>query len=162
MILVTVGMQLGFDRLIAVMDDIAPHLPAKVVAQIGTGSLVPRNMEFHRRLDPGRFLELVESARVIVGHAGVGTVLAAEKYRKPLIVFPRSSDLGEHRNDHQKATANALMDRPGISVANDREQLEALLRSGLGSELALPLGSRPGHGLMAAVALFVETGELAF
>ncbi|OGS50798.1 MAG: glucuronosyltransferase [Erythrobacter sp. RIFCSPHIGHO2_12_FULL_63_10] len=162
MILVTVGLQLGFDRLIEAMDDIAPHLPAKVVAQIGAGSLVPRNMEFHRRLEPGRFMELVERARVVVGHAGVGTVLTAEKYRKPLIVFPRSSDLGEHRNDHQRATANALAGRPGISVAEDREQLEAALRSGLKSELSLPQGSGQGISLMAAVALFVETGELAF
>lgn len=162
MILVTVGTQLGFDRLIRTMDDIAPHLPSAVVAQIGAGSFVPRNMQYHRKLEPGRFLELVENARVIVGHAGIGTVLAAEKYRKPLIVFPRSAGLGEHRNDHQAATASALAKRQGIIVVTGREELEQALRSGLRSELMLPLGPKPGPGLLAAVARFVETGELAY
>lgn len=162
MILVTVGTQLGFDRLIRIMDEIASHLPTTVVAQIGAGSFIPRNMQYHRRLEPSRFLELVENARVIVGHAGVGTVLAAEKYRKPLIVFPRSAGLGEHRNDHQAATASALASRQGISVATDRDELERALRRGLMSELELPLGPKPGPSLLAAVARFVETGELAF
>lgn len=162
MILVTVGTQLGFDRLIGIMDDIAPHLPTPVVAQIGAGSFVPHNMQYHRMLEPGRFIELVENARVIVGHAGIGTVLAAEKYRKPLIVFPRSAGLGEHRNDHQHATASALTKRQGVCVATDREELEQALRRGLRSELPLPVGPNPGPGLLAAVARFVETGELAF
>lgn len=162
MILVTVGTQLGFDRLIGIMDEIAPHLPTPVVAQIGAGRFVPRNMQYHRTLEPGRFQELVENARLIVGHAGIGTVLASEKYRKPLIVFPRSAELGEHRNDHQAATASKLTSRKGICVATDREELEHAVRRGLRSELPLPLGPNPGQGLLTAVARFVETGELAY
>lgn len=38
MILATVGMQLGFDRLIKAMDALAPGLGQPVIAQVGKGT----------------------------------------------------------------------------------------------------------------------------
>lgn len=36
--------------------------------------------------------------------------------------------MGEHRNDHQVATAKQLEQRRGVYIAHDRDALEALLR----------------------------------
>ena len=127
MILVTVGTQLPFPRLIGLLDEMAPRLSKRVVAQIGFDTEPPRNIEYHRTLEPGLFDTLFRDARVIVAHAGMGTVLAAKKHGKPIIIFPRSAALGEHRNEHQLATARALAGHPGIYMAEDQASLEDLL-----------------------------------
>ena len=127
MILATVGTQLPFPRLIGLLDEMAPRLSRRVVAQIGFNSELPKNIEYHRNLEPGRFDTLFREAAVIVAHAGMGTVLAAKKHGKPIIIFPRSAALGEHRNEHQLATARALADHPGIYMAEDQASLEDLL-----------------------------------
>jgi UDP-N-acetylglucosamine transferase subunit ALG13 len=70
----------------------------------------------------------MQSATIVVGHAGIGTMLNARLLRKPVVLFPRRAKLGEHRNDHQLATAAALAGRPGIGIArNDNDLRDFLL-----------------------------------
>lgn len=139
MILATVGTQLPFPRLIQALDQLAPGLGEPVVAQTGKTDPSLINLVQHDSLAPRQFDELFKTARTVVAHAGIGTVLAAKKYRKPIILFPRRASFGEHRNDHQMATAEQLAGRPGIYVAWTTEELEALL---LGRELAPPQADR--------------------
>lgn len=147
MIFVTVGTQLPFDRLISAVDSWAVHHPeATVYAQIGPGcKSVPRHIEHAEFLSPEHADQLFRQANVIVSHAGMGSILTALKYRKPILVMPRRADLGEHRNDHQLATAKYLGNSPGVTVVWDEEQLTAMLnrhqsmRGGAGiSEYATP------------------------
>ena len=51
-----------------------------------------------------------EPRTAIVAHAGMGTILTALEIGKPLLVMPRRAALGEHRNDHQLATARRFAD----------------------------------------------------
>jgi UDP-N-acetylglucosamine transferase subunit ALG13 len=127
-ILVTVGTQLPFDRLIQIVDKIAPELPERIFAQIGKGQYQPANFEWCRTIPPGDFDALIEQATLLVAHAGIGTVLMAQKRRKPLLLFPRRANLREHRNDHQLATVRGLRNRPGIHIAETDDELEAMLR----------------------------------
>jgi UDP-N-acetylglucosamine transferase subunit ALG13 len=146
MILVTVGTQLPFDRLIRIIDDAAPTLGQPVFAQTGPGSYAPQNIDWKAMVEPVVFAEMLERATLIVAHAGVGSVLMAQQYRKPIIVFPRHASLGEHRNEHQLATIVALENRPGIYVARTKEVLIDLL----GQRLDAPDDSivRPDRALM--------------
>lgn len=127
MILLTVGTQLPFDRLVRVMDEFAPHLPDPVIAQIGRGSYEPVNMEWHRVIEPTEFERLVTQSRFVVSHAGIGSILTAERHGKGIILFPRTAYLGEHRNEHQMATVTMVSGRPGLAVANDTAELRHLL-----------------------------------
>lgn len=127
MILATVGTQLPFPRLIEALDQLAPRLGEPVIAQTGKTKLKLHNIEQHENLAPRQFDELFKTARTVVAHAGIGTVLAAKKYSKPLILFPRRAAFGEHRNDHQLATAEQLRRHVGIYVAWTEEELETLL-----------------------------------
>ena len=127
MILVTVGIQLPFDRLISAMDRIAPELHEPVLAQNGEGDYRPLNIECRRRIPPVDFDQLLSGARVLVAHAGIGSILSAQRYRKPVILFPRSVALGEHRTGHQSATVAALEGRKGIHIARDEAMLAQLL-----------------------------------
>lgn len=155
MILVTVGMQLGFDRLVKAMDDIAPSLDEPVCAQIGKGEFEPQNMDWKRNFGAAELEAHAARSRVIVAHAGVGTVLTARRVGKPIILFPRSMALREHRNDHQIATAKQLIDLPGIYVAEDQPQLSELLHRPT-DELAPPdTEARPSSKLLDKIENFI-------
>lgn len=160
MILVTVGMQLGFDRLIEAMDAIAPQLDQPMIAQIGHGSFVPRHMEARVQIAPDEFEALVQQARLIVSHAGIGTVLTAARYSKPLVLLARRAHLGEHRNDHQQATVNNLRGRPGILIADTEDDLPARIAEGLRTGHVSHRASSEAQTLRRAVAQFIETGTL--
>lgn len=132
MIFVTIGTQLPFDRLIKAVDDIAfRHPELAFYAQIGQGSYKPKNMEFSRFLSSAEFESKVNNCDYIVAHAGMGSVLTALKYRKPLIAIPRESKLGEHRNDHQLATASQLKAYEGMYITSDIVDLEGFIESEL-------------------------------
>lgn len=64
---------------------------------------------------------------MIVAHAGIGTILSAKRWGKPLVILPRRHGLGEHRNDHQLATARQVESLPGIHVAWEAADLGPLL-----------------------------------
>jgi UDP-N-acetylglucosamine transferase subunit ALG13 len=127
LIFITVGLQLPFDRLIKALDQYAETAKEECFAQIGDGRYLPTNMPWKRALSPIEFDEIIPKARLIVSHAGVGTILAAQRNAKPIVIFPRQAALAEHRNDHQLATASALHGRPGIYVAETVEELQILL-----------------------------------
>jgi UDP-N-acetylglucosamine transferase subunit ALG13 len=77
---------------------------------------------------------LFSRARLVVAHAGMGSVLSALKHRKPIIIVPRKASLGEHRNDHQLATARWLVNRTGVKVAWEPAEAVALLQEGFQSQ----------------------------
>ena len=128
MIFVTVGTQLAFDRLVLAVDAwAAAHAGVEVFAQIGSGATPPVHMQYTEHLPPSRADELLAVAEVIVAHAGMGSVLKALGSARPIIIMPRRAALGEHRNDHQMATARWLEGRPGVRVAwNETEVSEQI------------------------------------
>ncbi len=160
MILVTVGMQLGFDRLIAAMDTLAPQLGTPVIAQTGAGNLQPVNMEAHPSLQPDEFQDLMERCKLVVSHAGIGTVLNAQRIGRPIILMPRRANLGEHRSDHQMATCAQLENRSGIFVAWEVGQLGEKITQAMAYVGAVPAHSTSADDLRASVARFIETGCL--
>ncbi len=124
MIFVTVGTQLAFDRMISAIDEWAGSgCHDEVFAQIGDSLLTPRNIDWVPSLDQPTFKVRIRESSLIVSHAGMGTILMALELGKPLIVMPRRAELGEHRNDHQLATARELHQRGLITVADDAEDL---------------------------------------
>lgn len=138
MILVTVGEQLPFDRLIKAMDQWAAQTEHKVFAQVGRSVYKPAHIEYKDFLDQGEFRERLKEAQFIVAHAGMGTIISALEIGKPIIVMPRKSSLGEHRNDHQLATAKRFSMLHYVEVADDEQELLAkidaiLTRTNLGS-----------------------------
>lgn len=159
-ILVTVGMQLGFDRLIAAMDALAPTLGLPVIAQTGKGRYTPQNMDARAKIAPAVFERLVQQSRLIVSHAGIGTVLTAARFAKPIILVPRRAGLGEHRNDHQLATVKQLSGRPSILVAMDEADLPARIAEGLAVKDWAAAQSPTARQLHAALAAFIENRPL--
>jgi UDP-N-acetylglucosamine transferase subunit ALG13 len=123
-IFVTVGTQLPFDRFIAAVDSWAAARPgSRVFAQIGPSELQPRHIEFRDFIAPAECRVLMAQADVIAAHAGMGTILSALELGKPVVVMPRVAALGEHRNEHQLATARRFADLGKVRVAFDEHEL---------------------------------------
>jgi UDP-N-acetylglucosamine transferase subunit ALG13 len=123
-IFVTVGTQLAFDRLITAVDEWAGAAAGReVFAQIGPSRLQPRHIQHAQFVTPEECSERMLAAKAIVAHAGVGTILTALEIGKSLLVMPRRAALGEHRNDHQLATAHRFAELGTIKVAFDQAEL---------------------------------------
>jgi len=117
MIFVTTGTQLPFDRLVMNVDEWAGRHNVEVFAQIGNTTEEPKNIQHAPYISAMEAEDMFKQSSVIVSHAGMGSVLNALKYKKPLIVMPRIAAKGEHRNEHQLATAKWISDIDGINVA---------------------------------------------
>lgn len=127
MIFATIGTQAPFDRFIRIIDEIAPSLKEPIIAQTCKGEYKPKNIKTVDFLPPDEFNKLFNEARLIISHAGMGTIISAMNKQKPIIVFPRKASLGEHRNEHQMATAKKMEQLNYVYVAYNEEQLQTLI-----------------------------------
>ena len=128
MIFVTVGAQMSFDRLVKAVDRWASSRGrGDVFAQIGPTDYYPSHIQWTKFMDPGEFKHRFETAKVIVAHAGTGSIITALQLGKPILVMPRRASLRETRNDHQVATAEQFRRFPSVVVAWDEKELIARL-----------------------------------
>jgi UDP-N-acetylglucosamine transferase subunit ALG13 len=123
MILVTVGTQIPFDRLVAMVDAWVSQsgTKQKVVAQVGNSEFNSTNMEVFQSVEPEQFEKYIHDCDFIISHAGMGSILTALRVKKPIVIFPRNAALGEHRNDHQLATAGSFSNVDGVYVVNNKD-----------------------------------------
>lgn len=159
MIFLTVGTQLPFDRMVRAVDAWAARSGADLLAQIGPGKYLPKHLRWTRTMPADECNATIRQAKALIAHAGMGSILTALELGKPIIVMPRRGSLGEHRNDHQIATAMHFREQGRIQVAFDESELEMLL-DGLAS---LPPTARIANTasptLIAALRGFCETGQ---
>jgi len=122
-IFLAVGTQLPFDRLVETVDHWAGRSGREVFAQIGETTLQPKHIRWAPHVAPETFRESVRDASLIISHAGMGSILTALEFGKPILVMPRRAALREHRNDHQVSTARWLEARGSVAVAPDEQAL---------------------------------------
>jgi UDP-N-acetylglucosamine transferase subunit ALG13 len=160
LIFATVGSQMPFDRLILALDEWAGMQggAVNVLAQIGSSDLVVSNLKIVSSLSPGEFRESVKNAEIIVAHAGMGSVLTAMEFGKPLVVLPRLGARQETRNDHQVATAKWLAAKPGVYVAMSESELPAAIDRARNQAKATAEISRfASKELIGALKEFIES-----
>jgi UDP-N-acetylglucosamine transferase subunit ALG13 len=160
MILVTVGTDLPFDRMVRVVDEWAGETGRQdVFAQIGEGGWEPRHIRFAHFLPPQEFAGYFASARVIVSHAGMGTILTALYHGKPILVMPKKASLGEHRNEHQTATAHRMMELGGVAAAFDEQELREKLDRLDDLASGRKIGPFASASLISGIREFIFTGK---
>ena len=123
----TIGLLYGFDRLIREMDEIAGRIAEEVIMQIGETAYEPKNARYFRFVSAEKMDQLYEDARVVVCHAGVGSILTALEQGKPIIAVPRRKKYGEHVDDHQLDIAGEMEKEGRITVVCDVGELEDVL-----------------------------------
>lgn len=157
MIFVTVGTDLPFDRMIRIVDRWAQETGrTDVFAQIGETDYKPQHIGFTKFLEPPQFVERFSSASVIIAHAGMGTILSALRYGKPILVMPRRASLGEQRNEHQLATAKRLYEMGKISVAFDDVTFRVRLEHIHDLQVKERIGAFAGADLLNTLRHFIH------
>lgn len=157
MIFLTIGTHEPFDRLVRAVDAWAGETGTEVFAQITDRALfTPRHMAHVANVSPAEYDARCAASPFLIAHAGMGSILAALKLAKPIVVLPRRGHLGETRNDHQFATAQKFRTRPGILVAETEDKLpqrlaeaQAIVTAGIAGEQPISPTAEPR--LIAAI-----------
>lgn len=125
MILLTVGSEAPFDRLVRGVDDVLDEydLGHEIFAQIGDGTYKPRHFETIASLDAVTFARCFQEASAIISHAGMGIINLACDSGKPLLVVPRQRRFGEARFGSQQGLADRFEAGGHILVARSANEL---------------------------------------
>jgi UDP-N-acetylglucosamine transferase subunit ALG13 len=170
LIFLTIGTHEPFDRLVRAVDGWCAMrgTGAQVFGQITEpkqGGWRPLHFEWVARLTPEEYDQRIAETRLIISHAGMGTILTALHHAKPIVVMPRRGHLRETRNDHQFTTVRMLGRRPGIYVAEDEMQLGSVLDEVLAKERAAvsasPISSRADSQFTDALRAFLSGQSVA-
>jgi UDP-N-acetylglucosamine transferase subunit ALG13 len=157
MIFVTVGTQGHFDRLTRTVDEWAGlRGRADIFAQTGRSEYRPSHIRTAPFIDHDEFRKYVESADLVIAHAGMGSIITALELGKRIIVMPRRAELGEHRNNHQVASAKRFAEQGRIVVAaNEQKLFEALDQLGSLTPAERLCAQASSH-LIAAIRTFIN------
>lgn len=130
LIFVTTGTQLPFDRLVSEVDKWAGYTKdIQVIAQTAQSDKKFMNIKTVSFLSPNEYSDYIQRSKVIIGHAGMGTIITGFEHKKPLILMARKLEFNEHRNDHQQSTVDKFADTKGIYIANTEDELLNLLNN---------------------------------
>jgi UDP-N-acetylglucosamine transferase subunit ALG13 len=125
MIFATTGTCEPFDRMLQALDPL--ELDEELVVQHGISPVRPRGALCVAFLAYPDLVAYVRSARVVVTHGGVGSILTALANGKRPVVVPRLAGRGEAVDDHQVELARKLAGTGVIELVEDADQLAAAL-----------------------------------
>ncbi len=130
MIFVTIGMHTtGFERLVKKMDEVAGKINEEVIIQTGTTKYAPKNAKRFKFASYQKIQELNRDARLVVAHAGTGSVITALKQNTPIVVVPRLKEYNEVIDTQQLELAEMIKNRKGITVVYNMDELEKTVTS---------------------------------
>ena len=151
MILVLVGgYRTGFDRLVSACDALREQIDEDIVIQYGWSSVHPVRCSGFAFAPLDRIRALCAEARVIVAHAGSGSILTALDFPARLVLVPRLGSLGDHHDDHQTELAEVIESRGLAVCVHDLNGLTDLATAIEQAPVRLPTPSA-GESLRAAI-----------
>ncbi len=152
MIFIVVGTQQPFDRLIKSIDKWSASTGYKdIIAQVADSNYKPTNFKWFDFIPMNEFNELFLKADLIVSHAGMGTIISALQYQKPIIVMPRLASFKEHRNDHQLATANSFAKLGYVKSAYSEAELFDALNNRTTISPVPPISQHASDQLLSSI-----------
>jgi len=156
LIFLTVGTwRIGYDRLVIAVDELAGSgvITEEIIAQTGYGSYRPKYMTVVEFCSPDEFVDFISKAKLVISHAGIGTIIETVKQKKPIIVVPRKTEFGEVDNDHQFVTAKYLQKEGKIIVAREVDELPDKLKE---AENFVPAQGKGAKKILCAVQDFIN------
>ncbi len=130
MIFVVLGTQkFQCNRLLREMDLLVESgvITEKVFAQKGNSDYVPKHYEFTDFLVKEEFEKYVKESSLMITHSGVGTILAAIKNQKPVIVYPRLKKFKEHVDNHQLEIATDFSKKGLVLMCGEHDDLGQMI-----------------------------------
>jgi len=157
LIFVVTGTQAPFDRLLNIINQFAEgKQDLKIIAQTALSDSDFNNMECYDYIEPYVFDDIFNKADIIIGHAGMGTIIKALVNEKRLLVFPRIVEFKEHRNEHQLNTAVSFKKLNMINVAFSENELKEYLCNFDQIEVKKQISNFAEEKLIDALTLFIN------
>jgi UDP-N-acetylglucosamine transferase subunit ALG13 len=157
-ILVTVGASnLPFDRLVEAADDIATGSES-VVVQYGAARVRPQRAT---GFDYVSYVELkawVSNARLVVCHAGIGSVALCLSLGRQPVVVPRRKGLRECVDEHQLSFGRRLDELGLATTVEDVSELGDVVRSARTSRQATGLSPLLARELITYIGTHAAAG----
>jgi UDP-N-acetylglucosamine transferase subunit ALG13 len=143
-IFVTVGTnEARFDRLLRGIESLGGD--EEVLVQHGhTPPTACPNCTFVDFLPFEQMLETMRRARVVVTHAGVGSVMVALSVGKRPVVVPRRKALDEAVDDHQLQLGRRFAETGLVTLAESEQHLRDAIHQP--SEASMPLATHSALG----------------
>jgi UDP-N-acetylglucosamine transferase subunit ALG13 len=154
-VFVTVGTQLPFDRLVKAVDELSAWQRWDILAQIGQTRYRPRHIRWRDFLDNETAAAWIRDSDLVITHAGMGTILGRLEAGGPMLVMPRKASLGEHRNEHQRASCARLGHFPSIHVVESADELRKAVASFQPARRSEPIGKLAQPALVEAIRDYV-------
>ncbi len=152
MIFVTVGTnEAPFDRLVIAAGALVAE--DEVFVQYGASGVRPPGATCVDFLSFEATVDAMQQARIVVTHAGVGSVMTALANGKRPFVVPRLKRFGEAVDDHQAEFAHAIVD-VGLAIVVDDPSSLARVVSAEDQREAIELG--PARRLVDDLRAYVE------
>ena len=99
-----------FKRLVDLLLFISRNLSKEEIffqnGHTAINSKTPENLKFHKFISKEMFKEKLNNSRVVITHAGAGTLLQCMESNIVPLVMPRRYELHEHLNNHQLEILN--------------------------------------------------------
>lgn len=129
MILVITGTApYNFNRFLGAIDKISQELDEEIIMQIGRTNFKPKNIKkFFNFTSEMEMEELYARSRIVISHAGIGTIMNCIIRNKKFIIVPRLSSCNEHFDNHQMEIARE-MEKKGILVVYDVSNLKDAIK----------------------------------
>ena len=141
MIFVTVGTnEARFDRLLRAVAELP--IDEDLVIQHGHSSpIAPAHAELVEFMPFECMVETIRSARVVLTHAGVGSVMVALGNGKRPIVVPRLKMFGEAVDDHQLQLGHRFAEAGLVTLVEEAGRLDEALELEQGAATVVPASS---------------------
>ena len=163
MIFVTVGNHFqNFNRLLKKVDEIAPRIPHEIIMQRGYSEYLPQNTKHFDFVPISTAMEYIRTSKLVISHAGIGTIILCKEYGIPLLIFPRRKKYGEHGTDHQMEIAKAIEQRKDdhLYIVYEEDQLETKITEVLTKKQKPIPGANVGRAnLIKMIKEFIEKSE---
>ena len=103
------------------------NIKEKVVAQTGYTTFSNEKITTFDFKSKDEIEKLIDKARIIITHAGVGTITECLEKGKKIIVVPRLKKYLEHTNDHQMQITKEFEMKGYVIALYDNKRLSAAL-----------------------------------
>ena len=131
MILVLLGtFRIEFQRPLVEIEKLCKEgrISEEIIVQSGHTKYESQFLTMVPFMDVDRLNQLYDEARIIITHAGTGSMLNGVKRGKKVIAIPRLTKFGEHIDDHQLEIAGVFAEKKYVLPWNEGDSLYSILQ----------------------------------
>lgn len=127
MIYVTLGTQkFQFDRILKKLDELIENkvINDEIAVQCIHHTYKPKNFEVFKLKSTDEIEEILKKSKLVITHAGTGSLVQCIKFKKHTVVVPRLVEFGEHVDNHQIEIASVFQAKGNATVITDINDLQ--------------------------------------